>query len=477
MRTAFCLVILLGFAGVAPAQAERYELGQRLKAFEKQWDKTTDEKLRKKALADLPKLTGLFFTNQFGQAGRTLDEARWILEGKQPSDDEKWAQSLYCDPETRFLEPGVGVLKVVVKSFYSLKANQPERLAVEFVVPGFVEPKRILLTKLPAAVTLQKIRIGDVYVRGSDIPLGMEVFLGDKSILKRSVDLSVGTDFGKGFPLAKDLSAREKKALAPDSIEAATALDRIETVAELSKGTAQETDIPAGKLLRELDEMMKLGEASKPFFTADRPGQFWLSIPVEKSRTACRLFVPKGLDPKKPVPLVVALHGAGGSENLFFEGYGDGQIVKLCEKRGWMLVAPRSGLSFVGGGPPVGEIVNELAKRYPIDPKAIFVVGHSMGAMQTIDSAQKYPGKFAGIAAFGGGGRVRKPELFADLPTFIGVGDKDFALAQARALKKSLEDGKAKSVTFQEYEGLEHLLICREALPDAFVMFDKVFKK
>ena len=223
--------------------------------------------------------------------------------------------------------------------------------------------------------------------------------------------------------------------------------------------------------------MMKLGEASKPFYTHDRPGKFWLSIPVEKSRTACRLFIPKGLDPKKPVPLVIALHGAGGSENMFFEGYGDGQIVKLCEKRGWMLLAPRSGLSFVGGGPPVGEIVDELAKRYPIDPKAIFVVGHSMGAMQTIDAAQKYPGKFAGIAAFGGGGRVRKPELFAELPTFIGVGDKDFALAQARALKKSLEDGKAKFVTFQEYEGLEHLLICREALPDAFAMFDKVSKK
>ncbi len=468
-------MLLLGDSGFA--QPERYELGQRLKAFEKQWDKTTNEKLRKKALADLPKLTGLFFTNQFGEGGRTLDEARWILEGKQPSDDEKWAQSLYCDPETRFIEPGVGELKVVVKSFYILKANRPERLAVEFVVPGFVEPKRILLSKLPAAVTLQKKGIDNVYVRGGDIPFGMEVFLGDKSILKRTVDLSVGTDFGKGFHLAKDLSARSKKALVPDSIEAATALERIETVVELSKGTAQETDIPAGKLLRELDEMMRLGEASKPFFTHDRPGQFWLSIPIEKSRTACRLFVPKGLDLKKLVPLVIALHGAGGSENMFFEGYGDGQIVKLCQKRGWMLLAPRSALSLVGGGPPVGELVDELAKRYPVDPKAVFIVGHSMGAMQAIDAVQKYPGKFAGIAAFGGDGRIRKPELFATLPTFIGVGDKDFTLTQVRKLKKNLEDAGAKAMAYKECEGIEHLLIVREALPDAFAMFDNVLKK
>jgi predicted esterase len=187
--------------------------------------------------------------------------------------------------------------------------------------------------------------------------------------------------------------------------------------------------------------------------------------------------VPKGLDPKNPVPIVVALHGAGGSENLFFEGYGDGQIVKLSEKRGWLLIAPRSGLSLVGGGPPVGEIVDELAKRYPIDPKKVFVVGHSMGAMQTIDAAQRYPGKFAGIAAFGGGGLVRKPDAFATLPTFIGVGDQDFALGGARNLKKSLESAQAKAVVYKEYEGLEHLLICREALPDAFKMFDGLFKK
>ena len=97
--------------------------------------------------------------------------------------------------------------------------------------------------------------------------------------------------------------------------------------------------------------------------------------------------------------------------------------------------------------------------------------------MQAIDAVQKYPGKFVGLAAFGGDGRIRKPELFAELPTFIGVGDKDFMLKNVRALNKTLADGGAKAVTYKEYEGLEHMIISREALPDAFSMFDKLNAK
>ena len=41
------------------------------------------------------------------------------------------------------------------------------------------------------------------------------------------------------------------------------------------------------------------------------------------------------------MPVVVALHGAGGSENLFFEGYGAGHIVTECRKRGCRPIVER----------------------------------------------------------------------------------------------------------------------------------------
>jgi predicted peptidase len=185
-----------------------------------------------------------------------------------------------------------------------------------------------------------------------------------------------------------------------------------------------------------------------------------------------RLFVPRGLDANKPVPIVVALHGAGGSENLFFEGYGGGRIVTECRKRGWLLVAPRGGLG-LGGPPPVPALLDQLAKRYPLDPKRVFLVGHSMGAMQTIDLIQKHPGKFAAAAALGGGGTVRDAKAFAELPLFVGVGEKDtVALTMSRALNKALAG--AKKLTYTEYPRIEHMVIVREALPDVFELFDTV---
>ena len=479
MRPLLSLAAVLLAVGSASAQAERYELGQRLKAFEKQWDKTTDEKLRKKAAGKLPDLTGFFFANKLGEAGRTLDEARWILEGKEPSDDEKWAQSLYAVPESRFPTGRKSKYAVTIKAFYPVKTTMPKNLAVKLSdQPPFA------IDELPVQ---QQCYVPE---EAGDFTLDMRILFGDKQVVLREVGMSCE---GLQVIRARDKDKSSKpdivqtalaieSSLKKGSLERATAHDRAELLAKLIGGDIPETDIPAWKMYQQLAYITMAHSEKKDFFGPDRPGQFWLSIPTGDTATPARLYVPKprpfvpeGESDKKP--LVVALHGAGASENLFFEGYGDGQILKLCQKRGWMLLAPRSGLSFVGGGPPVGELVDELAKRYPIDPKAIFVVGHSMGAMQAVDAVQKYPGKFAGLAAFGGGGRVRKPEVFAQLPTYVGVGDKDFALTMARGLKKDLEDAKAKALTYKEYEGLEHLLICREALPDAFGMFDKVVEK
>jgi pimeloyl-ACP methyl ester carboxylesterase len=224
----------------------------------------------------------------------------------------------------------------------------------------------------------------------------------------------------------------------PPSLESESARDRITLLKDLAAETVPESDVPAAKRCGEAKEMLKLLADGKPYFTFDRPGDHWVTVPTGekgKTLTRCRLFVPEKLDAKKPVPLVLALHGAGGSENLFFEGYGAGHIVKLCKDRGWLLVAPGSGLGFgLTPTPPFGDIIDELAKRYPVDAKRIYIVGHSMGASMTVDAIQKNPGKFAAAACLGGAGSIRKAEAFDGLPLFVGVGDKDFALKSSKAL-------------------------------------------
>jgi len=167
----------------------------------------------------------------------------------------------------------------------------------------------------------------------------------------------------------------------------------------------------------------------------------------------------------------VALHGLGGSENLFFDAYGHGAIVLECKSRGWLLVATRSG--GFGDVPPVAAIVDELVRSYPVDRSRLYLVGHSMGATHAIEAAQTIPGKVTAVAALGGGGSVRTPEAVKSLPIFVGCGAEDFILTWARILARSLESAGAK-VRVKEYADVEHVVVVREALKDVFAFFESV---
>jgi predicted esterase len=471
LTTAFVLLIAANASAQPQAQrpdpaevpALRYELGQRLKRFETAWEKHGSGEASRLALKHLEKLTAQFLSFQWSEAGRTLDRAGFeLVSENEPGVARQWTWSLYAVPETRLVDGSAKELSVTIKPLYTVKGDVPKNLDVQL----WFNDKQI--TKLnpkefPHTVKVPLPPLGDF--KGLDRKLNFMVE-SNKEMRHTAIVISQVADLNTRLAALKKAVAGLE---AIDSLEKATARDRSELLADLAKGVAPETDLPAANLLANAEEMLN----GKPFYTIAKSGQFWLSVPTgAKKTTPIRLFVPRRLEEKNPVPVVVALHGAGGSENLFFEGYGNGRIVTECRKRGWILVSPRSGLVFTSA-PPVMEILDQLAKRYPIDMKRVFVVGHSMGAIQTIELVQKHPGKFAAVAALGGGGTVRDAKAFSDLPLFIGVGEKDeIALTLTRGLKKSL--GGAKKLTYKEYPNLEHMVIVREALPDVFALFDRV---
>src|SRR5262249_15763326 len=144
---------------------------------------------------------------------------------------------------------------------------------------------------------------------------------------------------------------------------------------QLADGKTLETNYPAARLLREAEGVAEALGKGKRYYGGDKAGQFWLTLPAARGPTAVRGQVPgaggggvRGEAKKgKAVPLVIALHGAGGSENLFFDGYGNGAIARMCARRGWLLVATRGGLA--DGG------LDEVCRLYPVDKKRIFLVG------------------------------------------------------------------------------------------------------
>jgi len=457
--------LILGFATSASAQGDRYELGRRLKQFEAAWEAQPDKAARQRALAIVPRASTQFLSLQLGDASRTLDLSRLALATDKPiGDDALFPESLGVFPLVHVIAPGRAELILTVKPVYPVKATLPPGLVVKVTFAGrTVELKP---TKFPAKLAMPLDHVAKKGTFDGQLEIAVET---GKQVVKWTVGVSQIEN------LEPRLRALKEVKLDPKKLESLSVSERVELLTNLAGDVTQETDFPAAALLEEAETILQL--QGKPYYTAERSGQFRLAVPVGPDEGLnCRLFVPKGLTPKKPVPIVIALHGAGGSENLFFEGYGGGHIVKECEKRGWLLVAPRCGLAFLGGPPAIPALVQKLAERYPIDANRVFLVGHSMGAGQAVELVQKDPGNYAGLATLGGVGRIRKPEVFAKLPTFIGVGTKDFALVGSRSLYATLVESNAKNVIFKEYPDLEHLLIVREALPEVFAMFDKLAK-
>lgn len=466
LRSAKVLLAFLLVPGLCLAQVERLELGKRLRKFEKAWDAQTDAARRREAVSELQKAVASFFSFRLAEAGRSLDQARFKLtEAKEVLDEKRWAESLHLQLERYLVEADVPTLAVTVAEFYATGIMPPEGAAARLTVAGsdgkpVRPPTTAGITGLPQTV---KLNLKDV--PPGDYQLAFEVLVTGEVFAQSSY----------GFSIAKQLKDRLARLeegvnrLPRRKTEGETARFLIKLLSDLARDRVPETDYPANRLLAEAEA---LAAAQEPYYTAERAGQFWLALGTEPGPTIVRLQIPSGLSKEKPVPLVLALHGAGGSENLFFDGYGNGAVARLCGERGWVLAAPRLGV----GGLSLAAIVDELAKRYPIDTKRVFLVGHSMGAGQALSAVSSSPEKFAAVAALGGGNALRRTENIQNIPFFIGVGSLDFALRGAQALRESLKRAEVKTVEYKEYPEIEHLVIVQVALPDVFAFFDRVAK-
>ncbi len=453
-------------SGLAQAQPERYDAGRRLIAFEQAWDQQRDEAARKRSIPHMKNALTNFFASKYGEAARYLDAARNSLTSSEPpSECVAWAESLSFRPEKRLIDDSDFNLRVDIKQLYALNAQLPGRLKLSVRLLGD-----------PGA----QIHMQEAQSLPHDIAFSLKsVPEGDHRV---EVTLTAGeqllTRFGYQLSVVKNRDQRllalgeavEKLPTEGLNTEQRTLKAHASVLMRLAGRSVLETDYPAHRLLVEAEALAAL-PADTRHFTASKTGQFWLTLATAKGEAPIRMFVPSQVSAGKPVPLVIAMHGAGGTENMFFDAYGHGEVVRQCEQRGWLLVAPRA--NFIGMA-PIAAIVDELAKRYPVDTKRMFLVGHSMGAGQAVALAQQSPERWAGVAALGGAGRVSKPETFHQVPAFIGCGTEDFALNGTRAMAKSLQAAGLDNFVSKEYPDIEHILIVQVALPEVFRWYESL---
>jgi poly(3-hydroxybutyrate) depolymerase len=205
-----------------------------------------------------------------------------------------------------------------------------------------------------------------------------------------------------------------------------------------------------------------------------------------------RTYVPTSYTGAKPFPLIIALHGLGGTEDSFFDGY-DKKLPPLAESHGYIVAAPL-GYRVDGsygwglGTPPadpntkrtqdfseqdVMQVLARMRQLYKIDDSRIYLMGHSMGAIGTWKLAPKNPDLFAAIATFAGSGAPQTLERIATMPEFIVHGDADptVNVAGSRAMVAKLKT-LGTDFKYVEVPGGLHSDVVAPNLAGAIEFFD-----
>ena len=169
------------------------------------------------------------------------------------------------------------------------------------------------------------------------------------------------------------------------------------------------------------------------------------------------LYVPAGHDATRPAPLVVLLHGAGGSGANILP-----VLQPLAAQDDLLVLAPDSrdrtwDLLIDGYGPDVAFLDRALAwtfARYAVDPACLAIGGFSDGASYALSLGLDNGDLFAAILAFSPG--FMAPERQVDAPRiFISHGTDDHVLPIARCSRRIVPQLQRAGYTvrYEEFPG------------------------
>jgi predicted peptidase len=199
----------------------------------------------------------------------------------------------------------------------------------------------------------------------------------------------------------------------------------------------------------------------------------------EQEELPYRLLKPANPEAKKRFPLVIFMHGAGerGADNeaqikhiypLFLDA--DNRSKYPCYVLAPQCPQNSMWASFDRGGnglrakrnptPPMRlliELIDRIAKEFPVDPSSIYVTGVSMGGFGTWDLIARFPERFAAAIPVCGGGDTSAAKQIKHIPVwaFHGALDEVVYPVQSRVMIKAMQDaGGAPGYT--EYPDVEH---------------------
>jgi polyhydroxybutyrate depolymerase len=192
------------------------------------------------------------------------------------------------------------------------------------------------------------------------------------------------------------------------------------------------------------------------------PGDHTRFLTLGERKRTYVVHVPKGYDPKTPVPVVLALHGAAmnGPMMVWFSG-----LNKKSEEAGFLVVYP----SGTGTGPLlawnaggfkgkmakgraddvafIGKLLDDLGTVVKVDEKRVYACGMSNGAMMCYRLAAELSDRIAAIAPVAGTIAVKESKPKRPVPVIHFHGTKDTLVP--------FQMGKGKTPSLMKLKGVE----------------------
>ncbi|HKQ93136.1 MAG TPA: dienelactone hydrolase family protein [Blastocatellia bacterium] len=186
------------------------------------------------------------------------------------------------------------------------------------------------------------------------------------------------------------------------------------------------------------------------------------SLESQGKKRAYYLMVPDSAKSSASAPLIVLLHGSGRNGLSLMEKWKE-----LASREGVIIAGPDSrdtqGWQIPGDGPGfIHDLVEALRAKYQINPRRIYLFGHSAGAVFALNLSMMESEFFAATAVHAGSWRTERELSVRDYarrktPLAIIVGDRDtfFPLPSVQATEAALKE-RGFAIEVKVMKGHDH---------------------
>jgi predicted esterase len=186
------------------------------------------------------------------------------------------------------------------------------------------------------------------------------------------------------------------------------------------------------------------------------------SLESQGKKRAYYLMVPDAAKSSASAPLIVLLHGSGRNGLSLMEKWKE-----LASREGVIIAGPDSrdtqGWQIPGDGPGfIHDMVEALRAKYQVNPRRIYLFGHSAGAVFALSLSMMESEYFAATAVHAGSWRTKSELSVRDYarrktPLAIIVGDRDtfFPLPSVNATEAALKE-RGFAVEVKVMKGHDH---------------------